>query len=189
LFSQPPRYAILLIVFRGEDIVPDKREKTISYRRAVWLEGVHGLTLEKCLKDALRNLKTVDERTVIQHGQHKKCLNSKDGSSGGVFLHFAVDTPGEYASVVPKAPPGASELDLGIVEPPADGEWLDGDAFLFIRHDHMCMCTTALRDAAISTYLYDLFKKAEVRKDSDKFDLQKIADVTKLKMLHSQGVR
>lgn len=167
----------------------DKKEKTISYRRAVWLDGTHGLTLEKCLKEAHKNLKTIDERTIAQHGQEKKSINSKDGPSGGIFLHITVDTPGEYASVVPKAAPGVSELDLTVAKPPADGEWLDGDAFLFVRHDHMCLCTTGLRDAAITTFLYDFFKKAGIRKDSDKFDLKKVADVSKLKMLHAQGVR
>ena len=107
----------------------------------------------------------------------------------GIFLHITVDTPGEYASVVPKAAPGVSELDLTVAKPPADGEWLDGETLLFVRHDHMCLCTTGLRDAAITTFLYDFFKKAGIRKDLDKFDLKKVADVSKLKMLHAQGVR
>ena len=167
----------------------EKKEKTISYRRAVWLDGTQGLTLEKCLKEAHKNLKTIEERTIVYQGQEKKSINSKDGSSGGIFLHVTADTPGEYASVVPKAGPGVSELDLTVAKPPADGEWLDGDAFIFVRHDHMCLCTTGLRDAAITVFLYEFFKKAGIRKDSNRFDLRKVADVSKLKMLHSQGVR
>src|SRR5262249_13668434 len=150
----------------------DKKEKMISYRRAVWVDGVKGLTLEKCLREAHKNLKTIEERTIIQHGQHKKSVKPRDGSSGGMFLHITVETPGEYASVVPKAAPGASELDLTVAMPPADGEWLDGDAFLFVRHDHLCMCTTGLRDAAVAAFIYEFFKKAGVRKDSDKFTLE-----------------
>jgi hypothetical protein len=72
--------------------MPDKKEKTISYRRAVWLDGTHGLTLEKCLKDAHINLKTIDERTIVPHGQEKKSINSKDSLSSGIFLHITVDT-------------------------------------------------------------------------------------------------
>jgi hypothetical protein len=171
------------------EAMADKKEKTISYRRAIWVEGKTGITLERCLKDALKNLKTIEERTVSQQGQEKKIISSREPSNGGVLLHITADTPGEYASVVPKAAPGVAELDLDVAEPPGEGEWLDGDAFLFVRNDHMCVCTTGLRDAAITNFVHAFFQKADIRKDSDKFDLQKVADVSKLKMLHKQGVR
>ena len=98
--------------------MPEKREKTLSYRRAAWLEEGHGLTLEKCLKEAHRNLKSVEERTVVYQGQHTKSLNFKEASAGGAFLHIATDTPGEFASVVPKAKPGVTDLDLRVASPP-----------------------------------------------------------------------
>src|ERR1700722_1391220 len=165
-----------------------KRDKTVSYRRAEWISGVIGLTLQKCLTDALANLKTIDERTIIKGGTHTRSLKHKPGS-GGLYLHITVDTPGEAASVVPKAAPNTSELDMKTEQAPDDGEWLDGDAFLYISGDHVCMCSTAIRDSTIQNYLFELFKKANLRKDSIRFQLMKAADITKLKMLHSQGVK
>lgn len=165
-----------------------KREKTVSYRRAEWVSGVMGLTLQKCLTDALTNLTTVDERTIIRGGTYTRVLKHKAGS-GGLFVHITSDTPGEAASVVPKAKPNTSELDLKIEQAPPDGEWLDGDAFLYVSGDHVCMCSTAIRDSTIQNYLFEVFKKANLRRDSIRFQLMKAADITKLKMLHRQGVR
>lgn len=166
-----------------------RREKTVSYRRAEWLPGVKGLTLEKCLKDALANLKTINDRTVVKGGQHTRIVKQQNVTAGGTYFHFTSDTPGESASVVPKAGPGIVELDVKSQKPPTDGEWLDGDAFLYVYDDHVCMCSTAMRDATIQNYMFELFKKAQLRKDSIRFELTKVADVTKLKMLHSQGVK
>ncbi len=167
----------------------DKREKTLSYRRAVWFDEASGLTLEKCLREAHKNLKNIGERTIVHGDQHTCSAKQKDGPSGGMFLHLTADTPGEYASVVPKVAPSSAELDLKTAGPPPDGEWLDGDAFLFVRHDHVCMCATGIRDGAINYFLHKLFEKAKLRKDSARFELEKVADVSKLKMLHSQGVQ
>jgi hypothetical protein len=166
-----------------------RRDKTVSYRRAEWLPEVMGLTLEKCLKDALVNLKTIDERTIIAGGQHTRIVKHRNVTAGGTYFHITSDTPGEFASVVPKVAPNVSELDLKVQKPPTDGEWLDGDAFLYVRDDHVCMCSTAMRDSTIQNYLFELFKKATLRKDSIRFQLMKAADITKLKMLHSQGVK
>ncbi|QAY95906.1 hypothetical protein CWB41_09350 [Methylovirgula ligni] len=165
-----------------------KREKTISYRRAEWLDEAN-TTLEKCVRDALKKLPTVSDREIVNGGQITRIAKHKDGSSGGLFLHITSDTPGEPASVVPKAAPGAAELDLRVQKPPQDAEWLDGDALLFIRHDHVCLCTTGMRDGAIGYFLRELFRKARIRSDSTKFELMKAADITKLKLLHSQGVK
>lgn len=166
-----------------------RRDKTVSYRRAEWLPEVKGITLEKGLKDALTNLKTIDERTIVKGGQHTRIVKHQNVAVGGTYFHLTSDTPGESASVVPKAGPGVAELDVKSQKPPKDGEWLDGDAFLYVYGDHVCMCSTAMRDATIQNYIFELFKKAQLRKDSIRFELTKVADVTKLKMLHSQGVR
>ncbi|MCC7016608.1 MAG: hypothetical protein IT564_05340 [Rhodospirillales bacterium] len=104
-------------------------------------------------------------------------------------MHLTGETPGEAASVVPKVAPDSAELDLKTAKPPSDGEWLDGDAFLFVKGDHVCMCATGFHDAAIRYFLYQLFRKAKLRKESTDFDLLKVADISKVKMLHSQGVK
>jgi hypothetical protein len=106
-----------------------------------------------------------------------------------LYLHITADTPGETASVVPKVAPGTAEMDLKTQTPPPDGEWLDGDAFLHVSGDHVCFCSTGVRDGAINYFLHELFKKAKLRRDAIRFELMKAADISKLKLLHSQGVK
>jgi hypothetical protein len=53
-----------------------QRQKTVGYRRAEWFgAGATAPPLEKCLRQALAQLKTVDERTIIRGGANSQ--NSK----------------------------------------------------------------------------------------------------------------
>ncbi len=135
-----------------------KRDKTVSYRRAEWITAGSKLNLEKCINDALVKLTTVDERTIVFDGTHTRVAKHKTGTTG-TFLHITSDTPGEYASVVPKVAANVSELDLVAEEPPTDGEWLDGDAFLYVNKDHVTFCTTGMRDGKITRFWSIFLKK------------------------------
>ncbi|MCI0430417.1 MAG: hypothetical protein L0210_07740 [Rhodospirillales bacterium] len=165
-----------------------KREKTISYRRAEWFIPATGKNLESLLRQVGKKLPDILERTVA-HGDHlARTIKQKEHHAGGILVHLTVETPGESASVVPHAAPKASEVDLKTEKPPADGEWLDGDAFLYVRSDHLCMCTTGLHDGAIRFILHELMQKAKLGKDATAFELMKVADMGKVQMLHAQGV-
>jgi hypothetical protein len=168
--------------------MPEKREKTLSYRRAEWII-VTDLTLEKCLRDAYKARKNIGDRALFVGEQCVKTVKTRDVQAGGLLVHITSETPGEAASVVPKADPKTTELDLKSERPVAEGEWLNGDAFLFVKGDHVCMCSTELRDGAIHQYLFELFKKSKLPEDTVKFELLKVADMSKIKMLHKQGVK
>jgi hypothetical protein len=165
-----------------------KREKTISYRRAEWLDP-NWPDLETNLRTALKKLKTVSERSLVQGDQFARMAQQADGPGGGLLLHITTETPGESASVVPKVAAASSGLDLKSQKPPPDGEWLDGDAFLYVNGDHVCICSTAVHDTAVKTFLWDFFKKAKLDPNAGKFDLIKVADIGKVKMLKAQGVK
>src|SRR5215472_1497374 len=130
-----------------------QREKTLSYRRAEWFGHRAAPDLENCLRQALAQLKTIEERTILRGGQNAKVAKVEPVAPGGMFLHLATETPGEPASVVPKVAADAIALDLKTENPPDDGEWLDGDAFLYLHDNHVCLCTTGLHDSAIATFL------------------------------------
>jgi hypothetical protein len=166
-----------------------KREKTVSYRRAEWLnDEPSSVNLGMCIKQAADKLKTVDERTIVRaNGQHVRLVSLKP-SKGGHLLHFTADTPGEAASIVPKKAIAADEIHVGIAAPPADAEFMDGDAFLYVNRNDVCFCATGLRDSTVRLVLQDFFKLSGIRKDATQFDLLKIADVNKVKLLQSQGV-
>jgi hypothetical protein len=120
------------------------------YRRAEWLaDRPNGVTLESCLRDAHNTLKTVDERTIIRDsGQCIRSAKKLAPRDGGIFVHLTADTPGERTSVVPKKRDTA-EMDVATVAAPPDAEFMDGDAFLYVNGDHVCMCATGLRDGAV----------------------------------------
>jgi hypothetical protein len=167
--------------------MPARRDKTLHYRRAEWLQP--GLTLESGLRQAVQALPTVDDRT-IEHGEDHfvRCLRSRRRQAGGIFLHITADTPGEPASTVPKQL-NHSDLDVGEAPPPDDAEFMDGDAFLFVRDDHVCFCATGMRDGGIHYFLARLLEKAELGEDAGMFALGKVADADKLVLIEENGVK
>ena len=167
------------------------KQKTLSYRRAEWLEAVpKGTTLESCLRTAHNTLKTVEERTIIRDsGQCIRCVKKLAPRDGGVFLHLAADTPGEKASVVPKIKKDAEEVEIGVADAPEDAEFMDGDAFLYVNGNHVCLCTTGMRDGAVKQFLYEFFAKAKLGKEFSMFELMKAPKIDKLKMLKKDGVK
>jgi hypothetical protein len=164
------------------------RDKTLSYRRAEWFGDGNAPGLEKCIRQALAQLKTVEERTINRDGRSAKVAKTEDSSAGGLFIHIATETPGEAASVVPRAAADADALDLRTEAPPDDGEWLDGDAFLYATADHVSLCTTGLHEAAVTTFLVHLFEKAKVPPHYRSFFLTKVADMGAVALLHQEGV-
>ena len=167
-----------------------QRAKTISYRRAEWFgQGSTAPPLENCLRQSLSQLKTIDERTIFRGGQNAKVAKLQNAAPGGLLLHLATETPGEAASVIPKVTSTATEIDLRTQSPPNDGEWLDGDAFVLIHDNHVCLCTTALHENTVSTFLNHLFEKAKLPRHYRDFLLLKAVDITRLTMLQKQGVQ
>src|SRR5437868_4643714 len=148
------------------------------------------MTLESCLKAAHSVLKTVSERTVIRdNGQHVRAIRKLAPRHGGIFVHIAADTPGEKASVVPKTKRDTQEVEVSTTAAPAGVEFMDGDAFLYVQDNHVCLCTTGIRDGAVRQFLYEFFDKAGLGDNATKFDLFKTPNVDKLKMLRTQGVK
>lgn len=102
---------------------------------------------------------------------------------------MTAETEGEAASYIPKALPTKTEFALKTQAPPANAEWLDGDAFIYVIDNHVCICTTAVSDSAVKTFIYEYFKKAKLPAGADKFELLKKADISKIKLLRTQGVK
>ncbi|MBB4304083.1 hypothetical protein GGD81_003138 [Rhodobium orientis] len=168
----------------------DKKDKTLSYRRATWFnENSKSIDLQSCIKEATTKLKSIDDRT-IKRGDDKlvKLLKLSNDKNGALLLHLTIETPGEAASIVPSLK-DVDNADVATTMPPEETEFMDGDAFLYVRDDDVCLCSTLVRDGAIKYFLYELFKKAKIRKDSNKFDLVKVADIDKVMLLHAQGVK
>jgi hypothetical protein len=166
-----------------------QRAKTLSYRRAQWFAEGSAPNLEKCLRNALAQLKTIEDRTIFRDGRSAKVAKAQNDDPCGLFLHIATETPGEPASVVPKVDADAIALDLKTEDPPDDGEWLDGDAFVYLNENHVCLCTTGLHDKAVPLFIRYLFMKAKLPQNYAQFALIKAADISRLAMIQKQGVK
>jgi hypothetical protein len=81
------------------------------------------------------------------------------------------------------------EIDVTTTAPPDGTEFMDGDAFVYVRGNDVCLCATALHDTSVRQFLALFFSKASIRHDAGIFDLMKVADVNKIKFLHAQGVK
>lgn len=167
--------------------MPARRDKTLHYRRAKWVHV--GQTLESLIRQAVQQLPTAEDRK-IEHGEDHFviCLRTRRRQAGGVFLHLTADTPGEAASTVPRQLNHA-DLDVGAVPPPQDAEYMDGDAFLFVRDDHVCFCSSGMRDGGIQYFLARLFEKADLGHNAALFVLDKVADADKLALIEENGVK
>lgn len=168
----------------------DTRERTVSYRRADWLiQDPDSINLGSCIKQASGKLKSIEERTIQRpNGQLMKLLSLK-GYQEGHFLHITLETPGEAASVVPTVDKSVEETEISTAAPPVGTEFMDGDAFLFVKGNDVCLCTTSLHDSTVRSFLIDFFAKAKLRKDAKHFDLAKVASIPKVKLLQAQGVQ
>lgn len=168
----------------------DTKERTVSYRRADWLnENPASINLGSCVKQAVAKLKSVDDRTISRPGGQLMKLASAKGHKEGHLLHITVETPGEYASIVPAADKAKEEVEVGTTAPPDGAEFMDADAFLFVRGNDVCLCSTNLQDSSVRDFLIAFFEKAKLRKDASLFDLAKVANIPKLKLLQSNGVQ
>jgi hypothetical protein len=106
----------------------------------------------------------------------------------GYFLHLTVDTPGEYASVVPKAATGTTEIRVATIPPPNDAEFMDGDAFLYVRRNDICLCMTTIRTGAVRDFFDRFFEAAGIRRDARDFHLVNALDPDKVALLMRKGV-
>lgn len=166
-------------------------ERTLSYRRAIWLDVlIEGENLEEFCKKALRKRNQIGNRRLVRAGgQRLFCNQHYTPRSGGIFLHLVADTPGDHASVVSTLDDDKDLSEVRTARPPANREYLDGDIFLLVNGDNVCLCATALREAAAVEYFHFLFQEAELPDRSVQFDLEKIANVDKVRMIRRQGIK
>lgn len=169
----------------------DPRKKTLSYHRAEFFSAQRSsINLGLCLKQTTDKLHTALQRSVVRaRGKTMRVAHFLPDDSKGYYLHLTVDTPGEHTSIVPKANEDTVEIVLGTVAPSNEWEYMDGDAFLYIRGDDICLCSTTVRTGSIVFFLRELFKTAAIRKDAYDFVFQHAIDTAKLAMIQRSGVR
>ena len=167
------------------------RDKTISYRRAVWFTiDEKDRNLEKLIQSAHNKLRTISDRKFKRSdGQYVKGIWQKSEKRGGLYIHVAAETPGDLASTLLRAAEKSSSDEVGTASPPRGTEYMDGDIIFYVKNNDLCLCATGLHEAAIMAYCDELFRKAELGEEAIKYELRKVANIDKMKLIESQGVK
>ena len=169
--------------------MPGRKQKTLTYRRAIWA-APDGVTLEGRLIAARRRQSTVHKRTFIRdNGQVIKGIVCQIPRSGGIILHITAETPGDMASILRVAHDTDEAITVGTAAAPSNAEFMDGDIFAYVRHDHVCICSSALREATLGWFLRQMFSAARMPPAAGQFELKKVANIDRLRVLNSEGVK
>lgn len=163
----------------------EKRLKTMSYRRSVFLSPGGSNTLESMITSARshlgagRKFPAENERPAIEERHY-------DFKAGvGHFIHIVAFTPGEEATIVPHGHSG----DLATTPPPVDADFMDGDIMAIISGNDVVLCSNSLHDKQLERFLVKYLDLAGLNGPDQIFELSKIANVNRIKMIHDQGVK
>ena len=166
------------------------KRKSVSFHRAIYrIEKEDSIKLAACLIQALAKLQTPTERTIGRgDGGYIRVAAAEATQHISLLLHLITDTPGERASAVSKVESATKSIQVTTVNAPRNLEYMDGDAFLYVVGNDVCLCATQMTPATVRFFCHEFLRKAKVRKDADAFDLVGAADASKLALL-KKGVK
>lgn len=168
----------------------DMRQKKLRYRRATFDSGAPtDHTLEKSILAAFAVKKNIPSRRVrLADGHVIDCLRFSKRSVGR-FIHLAVYTPGEEASVVPVLGASAAEGDVSVVDPPVNHDFMDGDLMMLVDGNNVLICASGVHDAKIVSYFVSLFGPLDLKDFEKRFSIDLVADVNNISLIQSEGVK
>ena len=168
----------------------DYKTKSLTYRRAIWLDEASTNDLEKFIRSAANKLKTAAERQFGSgEGRILSCAKLELLRAGGVFLHVTAMTPGEAASIIKTdAIDQRQDIAVETLSPPTNSEFMDGDVFLLIVGNHLCLCSNILRDSTLRHYLLKLLEKANVGSGAAAFDIKPVASKDIVKLINDSAI-
>jgi hypothetical protein len=165
-----------------------EKQKTLSYRRAEFLTSVDG-TLEEYLANAHSQFTTIAQRRVEVPGHPTlECRKHLPQQNLGILLHIAAYTPGEHASVVPRLSEN-QDGDVGTTPPPEHCEFMDGDIMVLVVGNHVLLCATNLHEKRAERYMTGIIEATGLPRNASTFSLCRSANVDKLRLIQSQGVK
>ena len=172
--------------------MPEPRKKALHYLRAEYFgQNPAAINLGMCIKQATDKLQTIGQRSIHRTGGYLMRLahfRQADGNSG-YFLHLTFETPGEHASIIPRVATDAREVRVSTMPPPNDAEFMDGDAFLYVVGNNVCVCTTAVTARTVRYFLHELFIAAMIRPDASQFEFLNAVNVEKMALIQRKGIK
>lgn len=157
-----------------------KRQRTISYLRAVW-EPEPNVTLEGALRDELSQRPNAGD-TRVPFGDRSIESRHRRTVPPGVRLHVAAWTEGEAASTVPHTADSV-EADLATQPPPENSDYLNGDGMVFVSDNHCLLMPSRLLAPSLHRYLQELVKHV------GQFQLHAIGNASVMDQIRQEGVK
>lgn len=165
-----------------------RKVKLLHYRRASF--GETGESDNRTLEDYLSLAYGQKNRDDIKFSKNKRVYKNlayhKDAD--GSFMHFTIYSPGEQASTV-TTDAEENATDLEAADPPKGHEYIDGDCKVFVKGNHVIICSSRIIDSQIITFLCDIFKVSELGSRAESISLQKIAKIDTAKKIQMEGVK
>lgn len=163
------------------------KSKKLYYRRATWVGQDNKSTLEVMLRIAHERFTTVGERTFAESGGLE--LRGADFNvSDGLYLQVACLHPDQATSTIEKDLK-ATKSKIDVQEPPAGKHYLDGDAFVLVKGNDLILCPSGAREGAVAKFIQRMLAKADNDEVANTLSLEKIANVSKVKMIETEGVK
>lgn len=162
-----------------------KQSKTINYFRIEFKAQI-GTSMEALLAKAHAALPNVDDRIFLSGGQEFKGCHVLQTEEDGHYVHVTAVTPGEQASGVPNKT-DVCEIDVQLIDPPVNGNYMDSDMFFLIKGNHMLFSSSGMSVSKAKDYIKALLEKTGNTDENFKFSIQKMANTDKLRLIR-QGV-
>jgi hypothetical protein len=167
---------------------PESKSKKLFYRRASW-RGDNKLILEDLLKGAHDKFSTSGERMFAgSHGTVIQGARYTSDPENGILLQIAASVPDQPTSAI-KKPSSAASSEIEIVPSPPGTDFLDGDAFVLVKKNHVILCQSGIRENTALKYMVDIINKFGLTREAAGLTLEKIAKSDKIKMLKAEGVK
>lgn len=167
--------------------IPSNKLKKFYYRRASWGNAKNHQTLETLLRNAHMTYSTVAKRTFkLGSGAEIKCANYSDKKGSHLLLQLASYVPDQPTSTISKNNKTSSSSIQA--EPAPNGkDYLDGDVFVLVNDNHVILCLSGVRDSVVDIYFRKILNKSKTKIET--FTLDKVANISKVKMIQEQGVK
>jgi hypothetical protein len=156
------------------------------YRRVTWADGAHDY-LEKYLRDAHKQLSTTRQRTFT-HGDGELQGLAWGAKQSGLCVHIASYVPHQPASLVP-SPSKAESRDTSQKPPPPEYSFLEGDIFFVLSGNHLVLCPSGANESVALLYINYVLREVGEDKLITRFSVESVADIDKIKLLQSEGVK
>lgn len=165
----------------------DRKQKTLSYRRAAWLTDDRPASLEECLVRAHAALPSTAARTFSYGRGQIQGAKFRHRPGVGFFLHVSQFVPDQHAAVVAK-PSASTEGAVRTLPPPATDDYVDGDVMAMVSGDHLVFCPHHAHESVLGRYVERCLLACGYEDPRGMVSLQKIADGDKLDLLRQEGV-